>query len=238
MDIRSALGEPLRRIHARGGRFLVAATARRLLVGDLGVPGEAVEPAPRRMAEVPWPAAGGRRVRFILDHPQVCACAFKPCLKLMRSLPSTRNTTWGVAAAVPLHGLQSNRWGRWRALPSFSCCCHPQVCLAHADGELAVLKYSSAHVTATLRTAHFRAALLSLRLPDGAAEGGAGACQRLAYLGDAETVRVRDLATGADVAAIEHGSRIDWLVCCRAPNIRFKEEQRPLCRSVRARMVL
>lgn len=78
MDIRSALGE-LRRIDARGGRFLAAATVRSLLVGDLGDPGEAAEPAPRRMAEVPWPAAGGRRVRFILDHPQVCACASKPC---------------------------------------------------------------------------------------------------------------------------------------------------------------
>lgn len=79
MEVRSALGEPLRRIDARGGRFLAAATARSLLMGELGDPGEAAEPARRRMAEVPWPAAGGRRVRFILDHPQVCARASESC---------------------------------------------------------------------------------------------------------------------------------------------------------------
>ena len=75
MDIRSALGEPLRRIGARGGRFLAAATACSLLVGDLGAPGEAAGPVARRMAEVPWRAAGGRRARFALDHPQVRAAA-------------------------------------------------------------------------------------------------------------------------------------------------------------------
>ena len=106
-------------------------------------------------------------------------------------------------------------------LPSRSCC-HPQACLAHTDGELAVVGYGSARALATCRTAHFSAALLSLRLSAGAVEGRAGACQRLAYLYDAQTVHVRDLATGVDVAAIRHGSRIDWLVSSRALSNRWK----------------
>lgn len=135
--------------------------------------------------------------------------------QLVCRLPFTRPLIWGIAVASPLPGLQSNRRVRWRALPSCSCCCHPQVCLAHADGELAVVGYGSARALATCRTAHFSAALLSLRLRGGVAEGGAVAGQRLAYLGDAQTVQVRNLATGADAAAIRHSSRIDWLVRSR-----------------------
>lgn len=128
---------------------------------------------------------------------------------------------WGIAAALPLPGLQqSSRGVQQPPLPSCSCCGQPQVCLAHADGELAVVAYGSARALATCRTAHFRAALLSLRMPGGAAEdGGPGACQRLAHLGDAQTVHVRDLATGAEMATMRHGSRIDWLVCSRPPRI-------------------
>ena len=118
---------------------------------------------------------------------------------------------WGIAHAFPL----PNRV-RGHASPRCSSCCPPQVCLAHADGELAVVGYGSARALATCRTAHFAAALLSLRMPGGAAEGGAGAYQRLAYLGDAQTVHVRDLATGADSVVIRHGSRTDWLVRSRA----------------------
>lgn len=79
MDVRSVLGEPLQKIATRGARFLAAATARSLLVGDLGDPGLATEPALRRVAEVPWRAAGGSRIRFILDHPQERAVAPSPC---------------------------------------------------------------------------------------------------------------------------------------------------------------
>ena len=84
------------------------------------------------------------------------------------------------------------------------------------------MEHGSARVLATCRTAHFSAALLSLRLPEGAAGSRAGACQRLAYLGDAQTVHVRDLAQGADMAAIRHGSRINWLVRPQALSTRWK----------------
>lgn len=132
------------------------------------------------------------------------------CMARARSA-TTVGTCWDVAAPSPLPDAQQQECPL--ACPSCSSFCHPQVCLAHADGELAVVAYGSARALAACRTAHFNAALLSLRLPSCAAVSGASACQRMAYLGDARTVHIRDLVTGADVAVIRHGSRIDWLVC-------------------------
>ncbi|KAK9818841.1 hypothetical protein WJX81_002834, partial [Elliptochloris bilobata] len=56
----------------RGGRFLVAATAGSLLVGDLGDRNEVDSPDPRRLVEVPWHGDGGCRDCYNLNHPQAC----------------------------------------------------------------------------------------------------------------------------------------------------------------------
>lgn len=74
VGIRSALGQPLGRIRAHGGRYLAAITAGSLLLADLGEPDDSLGPAgPRRLVELPWPGAGGRGVRFNFDHPHARA---------------------------------------------------------------------------------------------------------------------------------------------------------------------
>lgn len=101
VDVRSARGQPLRRIRLHGGRYLAAATADSLLLGDLRDANGTTDQSPRaagRVIEVPWRGSGQRGIRFNCEHPRVRCPPSGGCCskKLLMLLP---NTFAGVALA-------------------------------------------------------------------------------------------------------------------------------------------
>jgi hypothetical protein len=86
----------------------------------------------------------------------------------------------------------------------------PQVCLVYRAGELAVIEYGCPEVLATCRTEHASPYLLSVVLAE--ARGALPPARAAAYLVDAQTARLLDLATGQALATVSHDARIDWLV--------------------------
>lgn len=95
---------------------------------------------------------------------------------------------------------------------------HPPVCLIFRAGELTVLAYGSNEVLGWARTEYMSPHLISVQMPDNAnfasnpAADSANSCQRLlAYLLDAQTIRVMNLASNAVLASLSHDCSIDWL---------------------------
>jgi hypothetical protein len=84
------------------------------------------------------------------------------------------------------------------------------VCLVHRAGELAIVEYGCPGPLATCRTEHASPYLLSVVLAE--ARGALPAARAAAYLVDAQTARLLDLATGQALATVSHDARIDWLV--------------------------
>ena len=103
---------------------------------------------------------------------------------------------------------------------------NPKVCMVYGAGELTLVEYGRNEPLGSCRTEHMSPHLVSVRVnerppveamvPGGAAATGAGGLdavdnKKLAYMLDAATIRVMDLATGSPLATVAVEGRVDWL---------------------------
>ena len=109
-----------------------------------------------------------------------------------------------------------------------------RVCVVHSRGEVSVVEYGVNRVLGTCRTTHTKQHLLSVRVQE-SRRGRTRVGKKIAYLIDAQTVRVTDLSaenelTGArDVATVSHESKIDWLeLNARGTHVLFRDKKRQL----------
>ena len=106
---------------------------------------------------------------------------------------------------------------------------NPKVCMVYGAGELTLVEYGRNEPLGSCRTEHMTPHLVSVRVnerppvdamvPGGAASGAGGRLaandgvdnKKLAYMLDAATVRVIDLASGAPLATVAHDGKVDWV---------------------------
>ncbi|CAG9462268.1 unnamed protein product [Pedinophyceae sp. YPF-701] len=101
------------------------------------------------------------------------------------------------------------------------------VCLILCNGEVTVVEYSNNEPIGAVRTDYCKSALVSVRVQP--QRGMTPAVKRLAYLVDLQTVRVRDLIQGVDIADVAHGERVDWLeLNPRGTHLLFRDKRRQL----------
>ncbi|KAF8062969.1 IFT172 [Scenedesmus sp. PABB004] len=188
----AAYGYAVEGLQIYQGRFVVARTPSTLLLGDL----EACA-----MSEVAWEADG--RERFCFDHEKARA----PQLGRAAELGSLELKLASSASSAP-----AQADGPADGPPPA-----PQFCLVHRAGELSVVEYGINEPLAAPCTEAMSSFTLSLAAVP--RRGVAPAAKRLAYLIDAQTLRVLDLLApgGPPLATVAHDARIDWLVRAAAP---------------------
>eukprot|EP00055_Hartaetosiga_balthica_P012104 m.57788 g.57788 ORF g.57788 m.57788 type:complete len:1739 (-) comp7836_c0_seq1:151-5367(-) len=87
---------------------------------------------------------------------------------------------------------------------------NPRCCLIFSAGELSVVEYGVDEILGSIRTEHMSPHVLSLCV-GGRASLNEEDNKLIAFLIDARTLCVVDLATGSNVATIDHDSKIDWI---------------------------
>lgn len=199
--LRSSFGYEILKIWIYSDRYLIAHTPATLLMGDLDS---------CKLSEVPWTAA--------------------------QPSPTTSGKGSKAAAAA------SNSSAKERFFFD-----NPSVCMVYRAGELTLVEYGKTEVLGVCRTEHMSRHLVSVRvnerlsaaererLAKAAADQAAGrgvdapSNKKIAYLMDAQTIHVLDLATGAAVATTSHDARIDWLeLSGRGSFLLFRDKRRRL----------
>lgn len=92
----------------------------------------------------------------------------------------------------------------------------------YVAGELCLVEYGRNEILGTCRTEYPSPALLSLRINErppvpgldargGSPDAGMPDNKKIAYMLDAQTIRVLDLVSNATIATISHDTRVDWM---------------------------
>uniref|UniRef100_A0A7E4USX7 WD_REPEATS_REGION domain-containing protein n=1 Tax=Panagrellus redivivus TaxID=6233 RepID=A0A7E4USX7_PANRE len=84
------------------------------------------------------------------------------------------------------------------------------VCMIINAGEISFIEYGRDDIAGWIRTERLSPHLISARLNERKVRGG-GELRRVAYLLDAHTIAIVDLASGNQLCQLDHGNTIDWL---------------------------
>jgi len=89
---------------------------------------------------------------------------------------------------------------------------HPAVALVARAGELTVVEFGTTSSLAAVRTEHVARSTVSVRLlPAVEGQHARPARKRLAYLPDAASLAVLDMASGNTLLHVAHDARVEWL---------------------------
>jgi len=101
-------------------------------------------------------------------------------------------------------------------------------CMVFHAGELTIIEYGSEVPLEPLRTEYMSPHLISVRMSE-ARYATEESVKKLAYLLDAQAIRVWDLARGMEEASIHHDTKIDWLeLNQRGSKLLFRDKRRAL----------
>ena len=101
-------------------------------------------------------------------------------------------------------------------------------CMVFNSGELTLIEYGSNTPLEPLRTEYMSPHLISVRMNE-ARNKSEQPVKQIAYLLDAQAIRVMDLNRGVEVASVNHDNRIDWLeLNARGSKLLFRDKRRAL----------
>lgn len=230
--LRSSFSYEVRSIRIFRDRFMVAATARTLLVGDL---------ESCRLSEVPWDgAASGSGAGVSSSSPSgrgaSSSTAAGHAAKLDRDRPRFYFESPQVAMVHRAGEATIIEYGRPEALGT--------VRTEHLSPHTVSVRIAELPPAAAAAAAAASGGSGSGDAAGGGAAGGAGSgssgggpqptpvggvIRVLAYLLDAATIRILDLNTGSALATVSHDARVDWLeLNARGRLLLFRDKRRRL----------
>lgn len=111
---------------------------------------------------------------------------------------------------------------------------YPTVCMIFNAGELSFVEYGRNEILGSCRTEYVSPHLISVRMAaDEESEleqmNEIEPMKKVAYLVDAEQINIQDLATGYNIATINHECKVDWLELSEnATHLLFRDKRRQL----------
>eukprot|EP00658_Telonema_sp_P-2_P017711 TRINITY_DN16903_c0_g1_i3.p1 TRINITY_DN16903_c0_g1~~TRINITY_DN16903_c0_g1_i3.p1 ORF type:complete len:1394 (-),score=437.87 TRINITY_DN16903_c0_g1_i3:63-4244(-) len=111
---------------------------------------------------------------------------------------------------------------------------YPTVCMIFNAGELSFVEYGRNEILGSCRTEYVSPHLISVRMasdeePELEQMNEIEPLKKVAYLVDAEQINIQDLASGYNLATINHECKVDWLELSEnATHLLFRDKRRQL----------